>query len=192
MEKQRFDLAKQFIEAKVDVNYQYPLNKSYADGMTPLLYASKHNNLELVKMLLEHGAKINAMSKDGNTALSIAQRNENVPMYNYLIEYEASGAGNSIFSPPQNAGILSIMDNQQFDFQAGTYRLYDRNTDLKFTGTKYTGNITYTTNGRTNNGTYRIEGSNITLIVDGRSFLYRMDSNLSFSGNGEVWVRIGN
>jgi hypothetical protein len=63
---------------------------------------------------------------------------------------------------------------------------------MKLTGTKYSGNISFTMNGRTNNGIYRVEGSNITLIVDGRSFLYKMDSNLSFSGNNEVWVRIGN
>jgi hypothetical protein len=190
MEKQRFDLAKQFIEAKVDVNYQYPLTKSYADGMTPLLYASKHNNLEMVKLLLEHGAKINAMAKDGSTALSIAQMNDNVSIYNYLMEYEASGT--NIMSPSQNAGILSIFDNQQFDFQAGTYRLFDENTDIKFTGTKLSGNISFTRSGRANNGLYRVEGSNITLTVDGRSFIYKMDSNMSFSGNGEVWVRIGN
>ena len=41
MEKQRFDLAKQFIEAGADVNYRYTLTKNYADGMTPLLYAVK-------------------------------------------------------------------------------------------------------------------------------------------------------
>jgi hypothetical protein len=192
MEKQKFDLAKQFIEAKVDVNYQYPLTKSYSDGMTPLLYASKYNNLEMVKLLLENGAKLNATAKDGSTALSIAQRNDNASIFNYLTEYEASGKGNNIAPQNSNVGILSIMDNQQYDFLAGTYRLYDRNTDLKFTGTKSAGSISFTTNGRTNNGIYRVEGSNITLIVDGRSFLYKMDSNLSFSGNGEVWVRIGN
>jgi hypothetical protein len=192
MEKQRFDLAKQFIEANVDVNYQYPLNKPYADGMTSLLYATKYNNLELVRLLLEKGAKINVMAKDGSTALSIAQKNNNVSIYNYLMEYESSGAGNNIIPPPQGAGILSILDNQQFDFQAGTYRLFDGNTDLRFVGTKYTGNISYTRNGRANNGVYRVEGSNITLIVEGRSFIYKLDSNISFSGNGEVWVRIGN
>jgi hypothetical protein len=192
MEKQRFDLAKQFIEAKVDVNYQYPLNKPYADGMTPLLYASKYNNLELVRLLLENGARINAMAKDGSTALSIAQRNDNVSIYNYLMEYESSGAGNNIIPQPQNAGILSILDNQQFEFQVGTYRLYNGSTDLRFTGTINSGNMSYITNGRTNNGVYRVEGGNISLIVGGRTFIYKMDSNMSFSGNGEVWVRIGN
>jgi ankyrin repeat protein len=57
MEKQRFDLAGQFIGAGVDVNYQYPLSKGYADGMTPLLYASKWENFEMVKLLVETAQK---------------------------------------------------------------------------------------------------------------------------------------
>jgi len=65
MEKQRFILAHQFIESGIDVNYQYPLTKSYADGMTPLLYAVKWDNFDLVKLLLEHGANINARAKNG-------------------------------------------------------------------------------------------------------------------------------
>ncbi|MDR0316586.1 MAG: ankyrin repeat domain-containing protein [Treponema sp.] len=191
MVKQRFDIARQFIEAKVDVNYQYPLTRPYADGMTSLLYAAKYNNFELVQLLLDHGANINAMAKDGTTALSIAQRNGNNLIYNYLMEHGASQTGNNIL-PPQNTGMASILDNQLVDFQTGTYRLFGGNADIRFSGNNRSGNISYTLNGRASNGLYRIENNNITIIMEGRTFIYNMDSNTSFSGNGEVWVRIGN
>jgi len=192
MEKKRFDLAKQFIETGVDVNYQYPLSKNYADGMTPLLYASKWNNFELVKLLLEHGANINAKAKDGNTALTTAQTNGNTLIYNYLIEQGAGRIGNNGIPPPQNAGIASIFDNRIINFKLGTYRIYGGNIDLKFAGNTNSGNVNYIKNGITNTGVYRIEGNNITITIEGKPYLYKMDSDISFSGNGETWIRTGN
>jgi hypothetical protein len=192
MEKKRFNFARQFIEAKVDVNYQYPLTKPYADGMTPLLHAVNHDNFELVKLLLDHGSNINAAAKDGNTALSLAQKNENNQIYSYLTERGATRIGNNVQPPSQNTGMAGILDNQAADFQMGTYRLFGGTTDIKFSGNRQSGNINYTLNGRTNKGLYRIENNNISITMEGRSFTYKIDSNISFSGNGEVWVRIGN
>jgi ankyrin repeat protein len=191
MEKQRFALAKQFIESGVDVNYQYPLSRSYADGMTPLLYASKWNNPELVKLLVEHGANINARSKDGNTALSIAQTNGNGPIYYYLLEHGAAEPG-AVPPPPPNSGISGIFDNQSNEFQKGLYRLAGSDMYIRFLGNTNSGNINYIRNGMSYTGLYRIGNSNMTLIMEGRTFVYRIDSNTSFSGNGEVWVRTGN
>jgi ankyrin repeat protein len=194
MEKQRFDLAKQFIETGVDVNYQYPLSKNYADGMTPLLYASKWNNFELIKLLVEKGANINVRATDGNTALTLAQTNENNETYNYLMEHGAIEPRNNVVSPPQNSGIAGMLDNRTIDFQRGTYRLSVNNSSMKFTGNSSSGSISYVnmTDNRVNNGFYRINGNNITIIIDGYTFVYRIDSNESFSGNGEIWIRIGN
>ena len=192
MEKQRFDLARQFIEAGIDVNYQYPLSRNYADGMTPLLYASKWNNFEMVKLLVEHGANINIRAVDGNTPLSIARANNNDAIYNYLMERGADELAISN-TPPQNTGISSLLDNNgSINFQKGTYKLFSGNTEIKFLGNTNSGNITYTINGRLNNGFYRIEGNNLTITMEGRTFAYKIDSDISFSGNGEVWVRIGN
>jgi hypothetical protein len=192
MEKQRFNVAQQFIEAKVDVNYQYPPAKPYADGMTSLLYAVKHNNFDLVKLLVEHGSNVNVTAKDGTTALSMAQKNGNNPLYNYLTEHGANQVGSNIQLSPQNTGMASILDNQAVDFQTGTYLLFGGSSDIKFTGNRQSGNMTYTLNGRTNKGLYRIENNNISITMEGRTFSYKMDSNVSFSGNGETWVRIGN
>ena len=194
MERQRFDVAREFIEAGVDVNYQYPLTKSYADGMTALLYAAKWNNFELVRLLLEHGANINIRAKDGNTALSIARTNENTQIYYYLLENGANETGSAFVSPSQGAGsgITSLFENQSANFQTGTYRHFGSNMDLRFSGNASSGNISYFMNGRAASGYYRAEGGNITLVMEGRTFIYKIDSDMSFSGNGEVWVRTGN
>jgi hypothetical protein len=189
MERQRFDLARQFIETGVDVNYQYPLSRNYADGMTPLLYASKWENFEMVKLLVEHGANINMQAVNGDTALSMARINNNDAICNYLVEH---GAVESI-TPLQNAGISSMLDgNEPINFQRGTYRLFSGTMEIQFLGNTNSGSISYTRNGRPNNGVYRIEGNNLTIIMEKRTFVYKIDSNMSFSGNGEMWIRIGN
>ena len=192
MEKRRFDLARQFAEAGVDVNYQYPLSKNYADGMTALLYASKWNNFELVRLFLERGANINAKASDGNTALSMAQANGNGQMYNYLMERGAREAGG--VSPPQNAGIGSFMDTQIFNFQRGTYRLSGSSKYIRFTGSANSGSVNFVDglNTQANSGLYRVVGNNMTITMNGRTFEYKVDSGESFSGSGEVWVRTGN
>ncbi|MDR0442759.1 MAG: ankyrin repeat domain-containing protein [Treponema sp.] len=193
MEKQRFDLAKQFIEAGVDVNYQYPLSKNYADGMTPLLYASKWGNFEIIKLLVERGANVNLQSVNGDTALSIARKNNDNAICNYLIERGAAEPVNNN-TQSQRTGIANTLDNQIFDFQTGSYRLSGNNNYIKFSGNKYSGNINYVDilSSRSNDGFYRITGNSITITINGNVFIYRIDSNESFSGNGEVWVRIGN
>jgi len=190
MEKQRFDLAKQFIEAGVDVNYRYSLTRNDADGMTPLLYASKWGNLEIVKLLVEKGAIINIKAVNGDTALSLARKNNNDEISNYLTEHGATEISNNNL-PLQNKGIA---DNQVFNFQGGSYLLSGGNKYIKFSGNKISGNISYVdvVNNTSNNGFYRITGNNITITMNGNSYIYRMDSNESFSGNGEAWIKIGN
>jgi len=65
---------------------------------------------------------------------------------------------------------------------------------MKFTGNQNSGNVNYVNmaNNRVIKGFFKINGSNLTIIMEGHTFEYRVDSNESFSGNGEVWVRIGN
>jgi len=194
MEKQRLDLARQFVAAGVDVNYQYPLTRHYADGMTPLLYASKWNNFELARLLVERGANINARAKDGNTALTLAQANGNGQMYNYLMEHGAMETAGGLTPLPQNTGIGSFMDNQIFNFQRGSYRLSGSSKYIRFTGNANSGSINFVDgiNSQSISGLYRIIGNNMTITMSGRTFEYKVDSGESFSGNGEVWVRTGN
>jgi len=193
-EKQRFDLAKQFVLAGVNVNYQYPPGKSYSDGMTPLLYACKWNNSELIKMLVENGANVNTRAADGSTALSIVQENGNNAISSYLTEHGAVEARNNISPPSQNNGIANVLDNRVTDFKRGTYRLSGNTSSMKFTGNSNSGSVSYANirNNSVNNGVYRINGNTLTIVIDAYTFIYKIDSNESFSSNGEIWVRTGN
>jgi len=191
MERQRFDLAGQFIETGVDVNYKYALTRNDADGMTPLLYACKWDNFEITKLLIENGADINARAVDGNTPLTLAETNGNDEIYDYLIDRGARVTANS---PSRNTGITDVLDNQTANFQPGTYRLYGGNNSMRLSGTAASGSVSYVnmTAGRVLNGIYRLSGNNLTISLEGYTFIYRIDSDDSFSGNGERWVRVVN
>jgi len=196
MEKQRYNFAEQFIRAGVDVNYQYPLSRSYSDGMTPLMHAARSNNFELVQLLVERGAIVNARNRDGNNAFTIAQMNGFTQIGDFLTE---RGASQVIISPVQNynqnlspGGIAGFIETQISEFQPGTYRLSGGTRDIRFIGTANYGNLSFLNNNRLYNGAYQANNGSLTMIMDGRMFVYRVDSLTSFSGNGETWMRIGN
>ncbi|MCL2801915.1 MAG: ankyrin repeat domain-containing protein [Treponema sp.] len=206
MEKQRFNFARHFINAGADVNYHYPLARQDSDGMTSLLYASLHNNFELVQMLVDRGANINIRNKEGSSALTIAQMNGNNQISNYLLEQGAlqhnSGPrpnqpnqqNQANQSDQQGGGVGAMMDGSgaaAIEFRPGNYRLTGSNRDLRFSGNLNFGSVRYVLNNRVSNGSYQISGGNLTMIVDGRTFVYKLDSNMSFSGYGEVWQRTG-
>ena len=50
----------------------FDINATDGDGFTVLHMASKHNNVELIKILLDNGAKINMKANSGETSLHIA------------------------------------------------------------------------------------------------------------------------
>jgi hypothetical protein len=203
-EKQRFNFVKQFAGMGADVNYRYPENKAYTDGMTALLYASMWNNLELVQFLVEHGANINWYAKDGRSAASIAYENGHMPVYSYLKEQGADfdpdpvsvSPAPGVSSPPSEAnggtGILGLLNSQAPALRNGTYRLSGNTTEIKLTGAANPGTISYTNSmGRANSGFFLVNGSILTLAMEGRSFTYNILSDVSFSGNGETWVKTG-
>jgi len=196
MEKQRFSFARQFILSGTDVNYQYPLSSSYSDGMSPLMHAARAADFELVQLLVGRGADINARNRDGGTALSIAQRYGSIQISDYLLE---RGALQTVYDPIPaqtqsqiSAGIASLLNTQSAAFQTGTYRLSSGERNLTFTGTANYGNISFISGSRIYTGAYQSAGNMLTLVMEGRSFVYNIDSSVSFSGNGETWIRIGN
>jgi hypothetical protein len=208
--KQRFDLVARFVEMGADVNYRYSTDKTYADGMTPLLYTCQWGNFETVKLLVEHDADVNLSAKDGSTALSIASETGQTLIWNYLKEHGAiekintvdnsaaqlkgatgiSGLLNSQSSA--TTGISGVLNNRLAILQNGTYRLSGSTSEIKLNGSANAGNILYTNNGKPANGYFRTEGTVMTVVMEGRTFIYKIDSNISFSGNGETWVRTGN
>jgi ankyrin repeat protein len=174
----------------VDVNYSYPSEKAYADGMTALLYASKWANFELVKLLVENGANINIRSNNGNTALSIAYADNHLDIYNYLKEHGAIDIG--INQNVANQGISNLLNDEIILFKNGTYRLSGNNNEIRFIGNGKSGNIIYQNNQRkTSNGNFIINENILTLAINGFTFIYQINTDSSFSGNGEIWIRIG-
>jgi len=61
-----FDTVKKLIELGSDVN-------EYSAGMTPLMYAARYNKVDIIKLLIENGAKIKAKNKKGYTAMKFAE-----------------------------------------------------------------------------------------------------------------------
>jgi ankyrin repeat protein len=70
---------RQLLEQRIDVN------ASQADGMTALLWAAHHDDLELVDRLLRAGADAHASNRYGVTPLSLACTNANVAMVERLL-----------------------------------------------------------------------------------------------------------
>lgn len=66
----KYEAVKALIEAGADVNQK-------SNGMTPLMFAARHNKAEIAKLLIKHGAKIKAKSDRSKlTALDLAKRSK--------------------------------------------------------------------------------------------------------------------
>jgi len=66
----KYDAVKALIEAGADVNQK-------SNGMTPLMFAARHNKAKIAKLLIKHGAKLKAKSDRSKlTALDLAKRSK--------------------------------------------------------------------------------------------------------------------
>lgn len=66
----KYDAVKALIEAGEDVNRK-------SNGMTPLMFAARHNKAKIAKLLIKHGAKLKAKSDRSKlTALDLAKRSK--------------------------------------------------------------------------------------------------------------------
>ncbi len=54
------------------INYGIDINQK-SNGMTPLMIAARYNQVEIINLLLEKGAKLNTTDKKGFSALKYAQ-----------------------------------------------------------------------------------------------------------------------
>ena len=65
-----YEAVKSLIKAGENVNKK-------SNGLTPLMFAARHNKAKIAKLLIESGAKLNVKSDKGNmTALDMAKRSK--------------------------------------------------------------------------------------------------------------------
>ncbi|MDR1286607.1 MAG: ankyrin repeat domain-containing protein [Treponema sp.] len=200
-EKKRWNLVREFAGRGAGVNYRYPAGRPYSDGMSALMHAAKWNDFDAVKLLVEHGANVNFRAYNGHTASSLALENASAGIYNYLREHGADDASNNAPIPniqdggfSEKGGIADLIEKRANTapavFSNGTYRLSGAASELRFSDRD---RVTYrNSRGETGSGVFRINGETLVLYVEGSAFTYRVDSNRSFSGGGETWIRTGN
>ncbi len=61
-----YEMVKKMVELGSEVN-------KFSEGMTPLMYAARYNRLEIIKLLVANGAKINTKNAKGYTAMKYAE-----------------------------------------------------------------------------------------------------------------------
>lgn len=61
-----FDTVEKMIELGTDVNEK-------SEGMTPLMYAARYNRVDIIRLLVKKGAKINTKSSKGFNAIKYAK-----------------------------------------------------------------------------------------------------------------------
>lgn len=71
------------------------MNAAYADGGTPLHYASQYGYIEIVRLLLAAGSVINHVATDGETALRCAAERNKVE----VVRLVSLDCGNALHSP---------------------------------------------------------------------------------------------
>ena len=73
-----YDAVKTLIERGEDVNKK-------STGLTPLMFAARHNQPEIAKLLIDSGAKLNSRSeREGMTALQLAERYKATEAYEVI------------------------------------------------------------------------------------------------------------
>lgn len=87
----RIKYVKELIKYNVDINYVECNNGNNGQktNRTALILASSRGNLDLVKLLIENGAKINYTNPNGEDALSLATLFKNYDIVLYLLQQGA-------------------------------------------------------------------------------------------------------
>ena len=81
------NINKELIQKILDLGAN--VNRTNGKDMTPLLFAAKYRDVDVVNMLLEHNADINKSNINGDTALILAARYNNSDVVKLLLEKNA-------------------------------------------------------------------------------------------------------
>ncbi|HEV8079927.1 MAG TPA: ankyrin repeat domain-containing protein [Chitinophagaceae bacterium] len=81
--QQKLKIAEMLINKGANKEVIAKTQGNYKGKGTPLIYASMHGDIEMVKFLISKGANVNAKNEDGYTPLMLVADNENgLPIYN--------------------------------------------------------------------------------------------------------------
>lgn len=81
--QQKLKIAEMLINKGADKEVIAKIQGNYKGKGTPLIYASMHGDIEMVKFLISKGADVNAKNEDGYTPLMLVADDENgQPIYN--------------------------------------------------------------------------------------------------------------
>ena len=211
-----FDIFVLFLRNVTDINERFgEFNRSL------LMAFASMGNLNIVRLLVENGARVNLRDNDGATAASLAYDKGEIEIYNYLKEHGAidfeprqvaqpaapapapSSTTNVYVQPSAPAQSSPAPAPSTPTLQTGRYAWSNSGTNMNIT--LISGIVTaYINNSLVGvwHGTYQINGSQLVITVSvasgdyasmrGRTFSYNITSSTSFSCSGETWVRIGN
>jgi hypothetical protein len=193
-------LARVLVENGVSVNGPVVGEKNYA-----LVYAALWGRYEIVRLLVEAGAKVNqaqgGFGGPEKTAAEAAYEMNELDIYIYLKDNgamytapfqptaipsgNAAGAYGRDFSGTVNHALESPLEN-------GIYRVLGRSEELILTTVGNSGVVVFReSSGRSLDGICSTNGNKLTITILGRIFYYTITSRRSFSGNGELWYRTG-
>ena len=191
-------------------------------GQTPLIIASNLGNFEIVRLLVENGARINLRDEKGRTAASLAYDKGEMEIYNYLkangaVDFEprqvaqpatpapaTPSSTTNVYVQPSAPAQSAPQSPATPTLQVGTYAASGTNHTMSLIRISDTsGTVNYYVGGglAVGSGTYRISNNQLSLSfgplssnegLKNKTFIYNITSSTSFSGSGETWARTGN
>ncbi|MDR2783905.1 MAG: hypothetical protein LBB48_08735 [Treponema sp.] len=132
----------------------------------------------------------NAVAVERIASYSKSSNNASTPSYSYS---GGSDSGNSTSGSSGTDVGRAIAEAFKSPLQSGTYALAGNSqAKIYVTGIAKSGVLSYTNReGRRGAASYTIDGNRMTIQMDGRTLSYIVNSETSFSGAGEIWVREG-
>lgn len=121
---------------KILLSKKIDINEKNAEGITPLMIASKYGHSEIVEELLNKGALVSICDKDGKTALTYARESENYKIneqiLNKLEERFKEKMPNNINEVDENGTtqLVKSLENKNHDF---ALYLIEKGADLNNT-----------------------------------------------------------